>query len=45
MLSIKLSQLIARLALSMGIRSVNACCCAWYHQPEVPEGMEKFKNE
>jgi cyclic lactone autoinducer peptide len=40
----KFSEMIARLALAMGIRSVNAACCAWFHQPEVPEGMEKFKH-
>lgn len=43
-LSMKVSTMVASVALSLGIRTVNAACTAWFHQPEVPEGMEKFKK-
>jgi cyclic lactone autoinducer peptide len=32
------------LAILVGIASVNSACMLWYHQPKVPQGMEKFKR-
>lgn len=40
----KLSRPVASLALHMGKATVNSACFAWYHQPRVPESMEKFKK-
>ena len=32
------------MAILVGIASVNSACMLWYHQPKVPQGMEKFKR-
>jgi len=31
-------------ALAVGALSVNSACIIWFHQPEVPKGMDKFKR-
>jgi len=35
---------IASLALTLGVASSDAVCFWWWHQPKVPQGMEKFKK-
>lgn len=34
--------LVASLALLMGVSSTAVACASWYHQPKVPQGMEKY---
>ena len=36
--------LIASLALAVGVASVNSACYGWFHQPKVPQSMQKFKK-
>ena len=40
----KLGGILASLALIFGIASTQAVCMSWYHQPKVPQGMEKYKK-
>jgi len=43
---IKLSGLLAALALAVGVASAGAICILIFHQPKIPEGMRKFtQNE
>jgi len=30
--------------LLLGVASTQSLCAAWFHQPKVPQGMDKFKN-
>lgn len=39
---LKWGSLVATLALFIGASSAQAACCWWFHQPEVPKGMDKF---
>ena len=32
------------LAIIVGIASVNSACMLWFHQPKVPQSMEKYKR-
>ncbi|MEI6579833.1 MAG: cyclic lactone autoinducer peptide [Eubacteriales bacterium] len=41
---LKWGSLVASLALFVGVSSAQAACCWWFHQPKVPQGMEKFKK-
>ena len=41
---LKMGVLISSLALMLGVMSASVACAAWFHQPKVPEGMEKFKK-
>jgi len=34
---------IASIALMMGVSTVQTACFVFYHQPKVPQGMEKFR--
>lgn len=43
-LTAKLSKSVAKTALSMGLKSSEAACTYWFHQPVVPQGMDKFKK-
>ncbi len=43
-LSVRLAEIIAAISLLIGIVSVNSTCYCWYHQPKVPQGMQKFKK-
>lgn len=43
-LSARFAEIIAAIALLMGIVSVNSTCYCWYHQPKVPQGMQRFKK-
>jgi cyclic lactone autoinducer peptide len=43
-MGMKLGGLVASMALVMGVASSQATCVAWFHQPKVPQGMEKFKR-
>jgi len=36
--------LMSVIAMATAALSVNSACVIWYHQPKVPEGMEKFKK-
>jgi len=48
----KVKDTIARIAgialsfvtIAVGALSVNSACIIWFHQPEVPQGMDKFKR-
>lgn len=42
--AMKLGGLFASLALVLGVTSSQAVCIALFHQPKVPQGMEKFKR-
>ena len=35
---------VSALALVVGVASANSACLFWFHQPKVPQGMDKFKN-
>lgn len=41
-LAFKLSSLMCALVLTVGVTSANSACFAWFHQPKVPEGMQKY---
>lgn len=43
-LFIRLASLFASLALFVGITSVNAPSMLIFHQPKVPEGLEKYRK-
>jgi cyclic lactone autoinducer peptide len=36
--------LLASAALVVGVASSQAACVAWFHQPEVPSDMEKYRK-
>ena len=40
----KAGWIVASLALMIGASTMNAACMFWFHQPKVPQGMEKFKR-
>ena len=42
--SANFAKIFAAAALLIGAVSVNSACYCWYHQPKVPEGMQKFKH-
>ena len=37
--------LIAPVAVILAAQTANAACAVWFHQPEMPKGMEKFKKQ
>ncbi|NLX94312.1 MAG: cyclic lactone autoinducer peptide [Clostridiales bacterium] len=39
---LKWSGVFASLVLIVGTASAQSMCWFWYHQPEVPKGMDKF---
>jgi len=39
---LKWSGVLASLALIVGTVSVQPMCWFWFHQPKVPQGMDKF---
>lgn len=41
-LMFKMSSVLCALVLTVGVSSANAACFAWFHQPKVPEGMQKY---
>ena len=42
--AIKFGGLVASLVLVLGVTSTQSVCLWWFHQPEVPKGMDKFKK-
>jgi len=36
--------LLAAFALAIGVASTQAICIIIFHQPKVPQGMERFKK-
>lgn len=34
---------LSAIAIVVGTASVNSACMFWFHQPEVPKGMDKYK--
>ena len=40
----KLGMMVTSLALLLGVSSAGVTCAAWFHQPKVPQGMERFMN-
>ena len=36
--------LLCTMAMVVGAASVNAACVIWFHQPDVPNEMAKFKK-
>jgi len=43
-LALRFGVMITSVALFMGSVSAQATCVAVYHQPKVPQSMEKFKK-
>lgn len=43
-MALKWGGLVASLALFVGVNASTQFCWFWFHQPEVPQGMEKFKK-
>lgn len=41
---LKWGSLVASLALVLGVTSANVACMCWFHQPEMPKSMDKFKK-
>lgn len=41
-LALKLGLAFASFALMLGVASAGSVCAAWFHQPEVPQGMGKY---
>ena len=41
---LKYGTALSALALFMGVSSVNSACFTFYHQPKVPEAMNRFKK-
>ena len=41
---LKWGSLVASLALVFGIASSSVACVCWYHQPQMPKSMDKFKK-
>ena len=41
---IKIAGLMASFALVLGVTTATSACSWWYHQPKLPEGMDKFKK-
>jgi cyclic lactone autoinducer peptide len=39
---VKMSGLIAMLALFVGVSSAQAACISWFHQPKIPQDMDRF---
>lgn len=39
---LKAGSMLAALALTVGISSMNSTCCFWFNQPKAPEEMEKY---
>jgi len=40
----KLGSLFATFALTLGVASAGSFCMIIFHQPEVPQGMSKFRK-
>ena len=40
----KISSTIPKIALSIGLNTSEQACIWWFHQPKVPESLERFKN-
>ena len=40
----KSAGLVAAIALAVGVASTNAFCFLVFHQPKVPQGMNKYKK-
>ena len=36
---------IAALALAVGVAAADSACIIWFHQPKVPQGLDKFKKQ
>ncbi len=43
-LMLKWGGLVASIALFVGVNATTMGCWWWFHQPVVPQGMEKFKK-
>jgi len=39
---LKWGSLLASLALLVGVTASSQVCWWWFHQPKVPQGMDKF---
>jgi len=37
--------LIAPVAIALAAETASTACAIWFHQPEMPKGMEKFKKQ
>lgn len=38
------ASIMACLAMGFCVMSANARCCFVFHQPEIPDGLKKFKR-
>lgn len=43
-LAAKLSAFVPAIALLIGVMSANSACLIYYHQPEVPSGMDAYRR-
>lgn len=41
---LKYGTALSALALFIGVTSVNSACFTFYHQPQVPAAMNRFKK-
>ena len=41
---LKVGGMLASLALTLGVATEPSACMTWFHQPKVPQGLEKFKK-
>lgn len=41
----KLSSFLAAFALLAGVSSADSACVFWFHQPEMPKAIEKFRKD
>lgn len=42
---LKFSGSVAAMALMLGVSSATSACYFWFHQPEMPKGIEKFRKD
>lgn len=42
--SLKFAGLVASLALLVAAAASNTACMYWFHQPQAPQGLNRFKK-
>jgi len=42
---LRMGTMVSSLALVLGVASFEAACFMFFHQPKVPQGMEKFAKK
>lgn len=41
---LKMGGTLASLALILGVSSLDSACVIWYHQPKIPQSMDKYRK-